>query len=202
MVPKKPMSTETPTTLQSPSGQRNPADLVGEQISQNIETILKLYKLEEEKVSRPQRLVEHVSKFAGQPIFLGAIVVFVTLWIVLNLLSLPLGLTPFDPPPFLWLTGIVSLGAFFMTNVVLITQNRLAHFEEQRAHLELQVNLLTEQKTTKLIHLIEELRRDLPMVRDRHDPETEAFKQPTNPQQVLATMDEMRDAREQTKPLV
>ena len=37
-------------------------------------------------------------------------------------------------------------------------QNRLGKLEELRAHLDLQVNLLTEQKTTKLIDLMEELR--------------------------------------------
>jgi uncharacterized membrane protein len=62
--------------------------------------------------------------------------------------------------------------------------------EERRAHLELQVNLLTEQKTTKLINLLEELRRDLPMIKDRHDPESAAFQQPTDPEAVLAALDE------------
>jgi uncharacterized membrane protein len=38
------------------------------------------------------------------------------------------------------------------------------------AHLDLQINLLTEQKVTKLIRLLEELRADMPGVRTRHDP--------------------------------
>ena len=167
-------------------------------ITQNIEAILDFYKREADKVSASQRLVEHVSGFVGQPVFLGAIIVFVALWVSANVFAQPLGLPQFDPPPFFWLGGIVSLGALLTSTVVLIRQDRLAKFEEQRAHLELQVNLLTEQKTTKLIHLIEELRHDLPMVRDRHDAEAEVFKQPTDPQQVLATMHEMREAEEQT----
>jgi len=72
--------------------------------------------------------------------------------------------------------------------VVLITQNREAKLEKQRSELELQVNLLTEQKTTKLIRLIEELRRDLPMVRDRHDPEAAALQKTTDPEEVLAAL--------------
>ena len=190
------MSTSTAVPLRSPSEQGKTADLVGEQVSQNIETILEFYRREEEKISRPQRLVETVSRFVGRPVFLGCILVFVVLWIFVNVMAHSLALPQFDPPPFFWLGGIVSLGALLTTTVVLIEQNRLANFEAQRAHLELQVNLLTEQKTTKLIHLIEELRHDLPMVRDRHDAEAEAFKQPTDPQQVLATMDEMREAGE------
>jgi len=53
----------------------------------------------------------------------------------------------------------------------------------------LQVNLLTEQKVTKLIHLLEELRRDLPMVKDRHDPEAAALQQRTDTEQVLVALE-------------
>ena len=57
--------------------------------------------------------------------------------------------------------------ALVTTTIVLIAQNRQSRLEQQHTHLGLQVNLLTEQKVTKLIHLIEELRKDMPMVRDR-----------------------------------
>ena len=83
--------------------------------------------------------------------------------------------------------------------MVLIKQSRLAKLEEQRAHLDLQVNLLTEQKTTKIIELLEELRRDLPMVKDRHDPEAAAMQQPTNPREVLAALDERRETEERSQ---
>lgn len=105
----------------------------------------------------------------------------------------------FDPAPFHLLAGIVALGALITSTVVLIKQNRLAKLEGQRAHLELQVNLLTEQKATKIINLIEELRRDLPMVKDRHDHEATAFQQPTDPEAVLAALDEQFDTVERSK---
>jgi uncharacterized membrane protein len=38
---------------------------------------------------------------------------------------------------------LVSCVALVTTTVVLIAQNRQARFEQQRAHLDLQVNLLT-----------------------------------------------------------
>jgi uncharacterized membrane protein len=163
------------------------------QIGQNIESILAFYQQEEQKLSHSQRLLEYVSSFVGRPYFLSVILLFVALWILLSLVGRAAGWRHFDPPPFFWLQGIVSLCALLITTVVLIKQNRLARFEEQRQHLELQVNLLTEQKTTKLINLIEELRRDLPMVRDRHDPEAEAMQQPTDPHQVLTALDQRRD---------
>ena len=101
-----------------------------------------------------------------------------------------LGIADFDPPPFFWLQGIVSLGAFLVATAVLIKQDRLGKLSEQREHLYLKVTLLTEQKTAKLIELIEELRHDLPNVENRHDPEAVALKQSMNPDQVLAALAE------------
>jgi hypothetical protein len=78
--------------------------------------------------------------------------------------------------------------------VVLIKQNRLARIEKQRAHLDLQLNLLTEQKTTKLIDP-EELRNDLSMVKNRHDPASAALQKPTDPHMVLAALDEQHETK-------
>lgn len=54
----------------------------------------------------------------------------------------------------------------FVTEVVVV--------RDILAHLDLKVTLLTGQKAAKLIDLLEELRRDLPNVRNRHDPEAAA----------------------------
>ncbi len=54
----------------------------------------------------------------------------------------------------------------------------------------LQMNLLSEQKIAKLIDLIEELRRDLPNVRERHDPEAEVLKQAADPHLVVSALEE------------
>lgn len=172
-----------------------------DQINQNIEAILAFHTREEQKIGRLQRVLEKISDFLGKPLFLGTMLLFVVLWIVANLFGNYVDIGVFDPAPFHLLSGIVALGALITSTVVLIKQNRLAKLEEQRAHLELQVNLLTEQKATKIINLLEELRRDLPMVKDRHDPEATALQQPTDPQVVLATLDEQRETVERSKHL-
>jgi uncharacterized membrane protein len=159
-------------------------------IDQNIENILAIYLREERNLTRSQRILENISETLGRPFCFGAIAVFVAFWILVNMIGKKFGLTPFDPPPFFWLQGMIGLASLLTMIVILIKQNRLAKLEERREHLELQVNLLTEQKTTKLINLMEELRHDLPMIRDRHDPEATAYQQPTNPQTVLAALDE------------
>jgi uncharacterized membrane protein len=148
---------------------------------------------EERKISSSQRVLERISGFAGQPRFLGFILIFVALWVLANVVLRKFGIAAFDPAPFFWLQGIVGLGALLTATVVLTKQNRLAKLAEQRAHLDLKVTLLTEQKTAKLIDLLEELRRDLPNVRDRHDPEATALQKAMNPDRVLAALDERND---------
>jgi len=161
-----------------------------DQISQNINAVLDFYTREDEKISYWQRVLERLSCTIGQPAFLGLILLFVVLWMLGDISMRLLGLSEFDPPPFLWLQGIVGLAALLTTTVVLIKQNRLAKLDEQRAHLDLKVTLLTEQKAAKLIDLLEELRRDLPNVKNRLDPEAAALQQSMNPDLVLAALDE------------
>jgi uncharacterized membrane protein len=74
--------------------------------------------------------------------------------------------------------------------IVLIAQNRQTRREQQHTHLDLQLSLLTEQKVTKLIHLVEELRRDLPMVKDRHDPQATVLQETADTAAVISAMDE------------
>jgi hypothetical protein len=54
----------------------------------------------------------------------------------------------------------------------------------------LKVSLLTEQKVAKLIDLLEELRRDLPNVKNRHDGDAALLRQGLDPGRVLAALDE------------
>jgi uncharacterized membrane protein len=196
MNAKTPPSTAPPadTPKQSPKSDIDP-------IGQNIENVAAFYLREERNVTRSQRILETISGSVGRPFFLGAIVLFVALWVLANVMLHQFGFKSFDPAPFPLLQGIVGLGAFLTMIVVLIKQNRLAKLEERRAHLELQVNLLTEQKTTKLINLMEELRRDLPMIKDRHDPEATAYQQPTNPESVLAALDERLETGERVEEI-
>jgi uncharacterized membrane protein len=168
-------------------------------LRQNIEAVLEFYEREDQKISRSQRVLENLSLFLGRPVFLGIILLFVGVWIAANISLRKLGVAEFDPPPFFWLQGIVGLGALLTATVVLTRQNRLAKIADQRAHLDLKVTLLTEQKAAKIIDMLEELRRDLPNVRDRHDPEAAVLQQSMNPGQVLATLDEHGESGEKTQ---
>nr|WP_284507898.1 DUF1003 domain-containing protein [Caballeronia sp. GACF4] len=120
-----------------------------------------------------QRVIERVSVFFGEPRFLLTFLCASVAWIVGDVFLHHLGYRYFDEPPFSLLQGIGTFIGVLITTAVLIRQNRFARVEEDRAHLELQINLLAEQKTTKIIMLLKELRRDLPHVRDRQDQHAE-----------------------------
>lgn len=161
-----------------------------EPIGRNIEAIVALHTSAERSVPRHQRTVEAASDFFGRPAFLYSILLLAALWMLLNVLPQRFGLLQFDPPPFTWLEFSLSLGSLLTTTGVLIKQNRQEKLAEQRAQLGLQLNLLSEQKVAKLIALIEELRRDLPIVQDRYDPEVEVLKQAADPHVVMDTLEE------------
>lgn len=159
-------------------------------VSQTVGTIASLHVQAEQRVGRHQRLIETLTRQLGRPRFYYLVLVFVLVWIGANLLARLLGYAPWDAPPFYWLQGLVGLSALLMTIIVLITQNRQGRTAERREQLNLQINLLSEQKITKLIALVEELRRDLPSVQNRKDPEAEAMTEAADPAAVLSAIEE------------
>lgn len=161
-----------------------------EHISRNIDTIIALHTRNEKDLPRHRRFVEAMTAFFGRPLFLYSILLAISLWILPNTLPRRFGIRPFDPPPFAWLQFALSLGAFTVTTGVLITQNRQEKLAEQRAQLSLQLNLLSEQKIAKIIALIEELRSDLPNVKDRHDPEVETLTEAADPHVLMEALEE------------
>jgi uncharacterized membrane protein len=116
--------------------------------------------------------------------------VIVAAWIVANLLAPAIGLKPIDPPPFSWLAGGVSLLSLYMVVLVLATQRREDQLVHRRELLTLELAILTEQKTAKVIELLEEVRRDSPFMRNRVDHEAQAMAQPADPKSVLDAIKE------------
>ena len=169
----------------------NAAASLSDHIDQNIENVVALRRQDWQQTSPSQRRVERISRVVGRPAYLVAILLFVILWISVNLAARNLGRWTFDPQPFPILQGLLTLVALLTTTIVLIAQNRQTKLEQQHDHLDLQVNLLTEQKVSKLILLIEELRRDLPMVKDRHDPQAMAMQEAADTTQVLSAIREV-----------
>jgi len=162
---------------------------VAQRVVRNVSTLAQLQADADVSVGRHQRLIERLTAWIASPWTLLTIVVSVAAWVALNTVGASAGLPRLDPPPFQWLQGVVSLAALLVTLMVLATQRRLAQRAARRGDLELQVNLLSEQKAAKLIALLEELRRDLPSVRDRIDPVANAMTEAVDPKAVLSVID-------------
>jgi uncharacterized membrane protein len=112
-----------------------------------------------------QRAIERVSAFFGSPSYFLFSVVFVLAWLALNTWGAHSGWHHVDAPPFPLLQGLVSSNALLLTIAVLIRQNRMAQIAEHRSHLDLQINLLTEQKVTKVLELVDNAVREIKNVR-------------------------------------
>ena len=161
-------------------------------VGHNIQTIAALSAKIEGRVGRHQRAIEHLTDVVGRPATTYVIGLLVLGWTLANGLAPRFGLHPVDPLPFPLLQGVVTVAALLMAVGILTTQNRLAKLTEQRAHLDLQVNLISEQKVAKLIALIEELRRDLPSVKNRRDSLAESMTEALDPDAVAEELETLQ----------
>lgn len=167
---------------------------LSEQVIKNIEAIIGFQAKQEQNLPWRDRLVEKIAAFFGKSEFLYLQLFLFASWAICTHLApqlLPFGLPRFDVKEM----G-VDIAALLIATGVLVQQTRQDRLAEQRSHLTLQINLLTEQKIAKLIELIEELREDLPNIRDRHDMEAQIMQQATDPQVVLDILQENLESTE------
>ena len=179
----------TPPAPSSPPSTPSRED-VSDHVTRNVQAVAEMHLQAERTLGAHQRAIESGTARLGRPGSLYVILAVVLLWALGNTLASGLGRSAPDPPPFYGLQGLIGLAGLLTTTMVLITQNRQAKLSERRMHLDLQVNLLTEQKTAKLIELLEELRRDLPNVRNRRDSEAEIMQHATEPMKVIAALED------------
>lgn len=171
----------------------DPAQRVSDAIQDNLDKVSQFEKRQDAKRTHTQRVVEKISLFFGSVHFFKWFLGLSAGWIALNYLLHGVGYAYWDAPPFPIMFNVVTYVGVLIAMAVLVRQNRLAQVEESRSHLELQVNLLAEQKTTKIIALLEELRRDLPMVSNRHDEHATTLQTITNPDDLLEVIESRRD---------
>jgi uncharacterized membrane protein len=162
-------------------------------VRQRVESIADLHREAERRVTGHQRLVEVFMAQLGRPRMLYGFLVLVVAWVGINALVPRLR---WDEPPFFWLQGLLGLVSVTTTSVVLITQRRWLLRTERQSQLDLHINLLAEEKIAKLVALLEELRRDLPAVRHRDDPEAEAMSRGADARELAEELERSQDDRE------
>jgi uncharacterized membrane protein len=161
-------------------------------IEETIRSIDRLNAEHRRDATPLQRAVERLTTMLGRPGILGVLTIIVALWVGVNLLAAAFGYRAVDPPPFSELAGAVSLASLYMVVLILATQRREDQLAQHREQLILELALLSEQKTAKVIELLEEFRRDNPLIHNRVDQQADAMAQPADPQQMLDAIKEIR----------
>ncbi len=124
--------------------------------SRHIKAISALEQQALERRSGGEKISDLIVSQVGRVWAIILHVAWFALWIVWNSGRVP-GLRPFDPFPFMGLSTIVSLEAIFLSLFILVSQNRASRRADERAHLDLQVNLLSEREATKMLQLLQAL---------------------------------------------
>ena len=125
-------------------------------VIENIDAVIALEEKAVRDRPRMERWADAIGSFVGTIAFVAVHLTVFVLWILVNTKVLT-WVPPFDPYPFALLSTVFSVESVLLTTFVLITQNRMGDRADHRAHLDLQINLLTEKEVTKLLHLIDRI---------------------------------------------
>jgi len=135
-----------------------------------------------------ERMGDAIARHAGRLWFISAHAIWFGGWILLNA-GLIRRVHPFDPFPYQFLTFVVSLEAIFLSLFILMSQNRAGKQADSRSHLDLQINLLAEQESTKMLQMLQKL-CEYHNLTIADDPEVELLKGPTQPEILLKELKE------------
>lgn len=181
-IKKSPVNTKASLAESSSS-----ASLAAETKS-NVEKVAAIEAEQKARRTIGEKVAEFVAAFCGSMIFVYVHIVWFGGWIIVNSLFRQF---QFDPFPYTFLTLVVSLEAIFLSTFILISQNHETQLTERRNHLDLQINMLSEQENTKMLDLLQRIAVKVGIEND--DPETAALLEPMEPgqliQQIVAATD-------------
>ncbi len=161
-------------------------------VERNISTLAEIRRQMETRRTIQDRFADVITNFSGSTLFLYLHVMWFGVWIALNTGGLQaLDIVPFDPFPFGLLTMIVSLEAIFLSTFVLISQQRLSEIQDDRADLDLQIDLLAEYEMTKVLTIVDAIAHKLGL-HEGKDPELADLEATIKPEQVLREISERK----------
>jgi uncharacterized membrane protein len=119
-------------------------------IHHHVETILKHEQEFLARRSHAERLGDTTAAIVGSLSFVTCQILFVAGWIIVNSTHI-LAIRHFDPAPFSLLSSCLALEGILLASFILMRQARLGRRSDERAHLMLQILLLTEKEITAVI---------------------------------------------------
>src|SRR5690349_11379150 len=169
---------------EAPEGRRGEVE---ELTRRNVERIQALEQREHEKATAADRIADRITNFSGSIGFVWITILMIGGWVGANLL-LP-ARERVDPFPFSLLTLVLSIEAILLSIFILMSQNRAARVTDKRSHLDLQLNLLSEQENTKMLLMLEQIGKAVG-AEMRKDPDVDVLAQATKPEALSRQIDE------------
>ena len=123
-------------------------------VEQNIESVAGMEKELSKQRSLVNRIGERITAFAGSLTFVLVHILWFIGWVLTNRVVEAAGYGAFDPYPYIFLNLALSIEAVLLSTFVLMTQNRQSRQAEHWGQLDLQVNLLAERETTKMLEML------------------------------------------------
>ena len=160
-----------------------PSDIEG-----SVEHLAELDREHERSTTTIQRTANRVTSVLGRPGTLAVIVVMMIGWMCGNYIARRLGVTALEEFPFPDLEFVATIAALLVALLILTTQRHQDQLAERRAQLTLQIAVLSEKKVAKIIGLLEEQRRENPMLASRIDKEAEAMAHSVDPRESLESL--------------
>jgi uncharacterized membrane protein len=158
-------------------------------VEESIAAIAKLHAEHYRRAGAFQRLVSAATAMVARPRTLGLITLVIAAWVALNVTLIFSAVHPPDPFPFPLLSAAVSTVGLYLTAMILIAQRHDDELATRRDQLTLELAILSEQKSAKIIALLEEFRRNDPNQGDHRDELAEALAKPAETQVVLDAID-------------
>lgn len=119
-----------------------------------------------------ERLADRVATVGGSWSFIGAFVVFLVVWMILN--SFMLATRAFDPFPYILLNLILSCIAALQAPVIMMSQNRQAEIDRMQAQNDYEVNIKAELEILQLHEKMNEMReKDIASLMDIQNQQSE-----------------------------
>jgi uncharacterized membrane protein len=143
------------------------------------------------ETGRLQHAMDRLTAVVGMPGFVAALTAAIALWTLGNALASLLGVPAPDPPPFIWMQAVIPVVALYIAALILTTQRRQEQLAGHRGQLVLELAILSDRKASKIIALLEESRRDNPLITNRDDGAAHAMSTPADPQVVLEAIKEV-----------
>jgi uncharacterized membrane protein len=169
--------------------------MMAEQEEATVDQIAKLYDRHDQRTTRVQRLANRITSALGKPMSLVVIFGIAIVWMIGNYVARVTGSVALEEFPFPDLGFIATIGALLVALLILTTQRHEEELAESRAQLTLHIAMLSERKIAKIIELLEEQRRDNPLLPSRVDREAADMAQPADHETTLGLIDEAADQR-------